>query len=89
MHGPAILKLITGAHVYAPEPLGPMDVLVAGGVIACVQAGALDLGRAEADRIDGRGKLLVPGFIDSHVHILGGGGEGGYATRTRSWCSAT
>ena len=82
MHGPAILKLITGAHVYAPEPLGPMDVLVAGGVIACVQAGALDLGRAEADRIDGRGKLLVPGFIDSHVHILGGGGEGGYATRT-------
>ena len=25
---------------------------------------------------------MVPGFIDSHVHILGGGGEGGFSTRT-------
>ena len=24
----------------------------------------------------------VPGFIDSHEHIMGGGGEGGFATRT-------
>ncbi|MBE3073235.1 MAG: hypothetical protein IMZ67_09685, partial [Acidobacteria bacterium] len=24
----------------------------------------------------------VPGFIDAHVHMTGGGGEGGYATRT-------
>jgi beta-aspartyl-dipeptidase (metallo-type) len=24
----------------------------------------------------------VPGFIDSHVHIIGGGGEGGFKTRT-------
>ena len=32
--------------------------------------------------IDGEGKLLFPGFIDSHVHIIGGGGEGGFKTRT-------
>jgi beta-aspartyl-dipeptidase (metallo-type) len=32
--------------------------------------------------IDGKGKIAVPGFIDSHVHMLGGGGEGGYKTRT-------
>ncbi|NLJ58969.1 MAG: beta-aspartyl-peptidase, partial [Tissierellia bacterium] len=32
--------------------------------------------------VDGEGKKLVPGFIDSHVHILGGGGEGGFASRT-------
>jgi beta-aspartyl-dipeptidase (metallo-type) len=82
MSGSAILKVIAGAEVYAPEPLGRMDVLLAGGVIACVQAGALDLGRAEFELLDGRGKLLVPGFIDGHVHLLGGGGEGGYATRT-------
>ncbi|MDR3672553.1 MAG: beta-aspartyl-peptidase [Holophaga sp.] len=82
MSGPAILKVIAGAEVYAPEPMGRMDVLIAGGVVACIQPGALDLGGAEVDVIDGRGKLLVPGFIDSHVHILGGGGEGGYASRT-------
>src|SRR5699024_195716 len=26
--------------------------------------------------------LVTPGFIDPHVHLLGGGGEGGFATRT-------
>jgi beta-aspartyl-dipeptidase (metallo-type) len=31
--------------------------------------------------LDARGLLTVPGFIDGHVHILGGGGEGGPATR--------
>ena len=82
MNSPAILKVIEGAEVYAPEPLGRMDVLIAGGVIACIQAGHMDLGAAEREVIDGRGKFLVPGFIDSHVHLLGGGGEGGYASRT-------
>jgi beta-aspartyl-dipeptidase (metallo-type) len=82
MSDSAILKVIEGALVYAPEPLGRMDVLIAGGIIACVQSGALDLGRAEVEVIDGRGKFLVPGFIDGHVHLLGGGGEGGYASRT-------
>jgi beta-aspartyl-dipeptidase (metallo-type) len=32
--------------------------------------------------LDAEGLLALPGLIDSHVHILGGGGEGGYATRT-------
>ena len=32
--------------------------------------------------IDGNDLILTPGFIDSHVHVLGGGGEGGFANRT-------
>ncbi len=27
-------------------------------------------------------RYIVPGFIDSHVHIIGGGGEGSFRTRT-------
>ncbi len=78
----SVLKLIEGAEVHAPEPLGPMNVLVAGGVVAVVQRDPIQVGSLEVEVIDGRGKCLVPGFIDGHVHILGGGGEGGYATRT-------
>jgi beta-aspartyl-dipeptidase (metallo-type) len=26
--------------------------------------------------------LIVPGFIDQHVHLIGGGGEAGFSTRT-------
>ncbi len=32
--------------------------------------------------INTRDKLILPGFIDSHVHITGGGGEDGFSTRT-------
>jgi beta-aspartyl-dipeptidase (metallo-type) len=31
---------------------------------------------------DAEGMLLVPGFIDAHIHVAGAGGEGGPATRT-------
>ena len=29
-----------------------------------------------------RMRELVPGFVDGHVHLIGGGGEGGFVTRT-------
>ncbi len=32
--------------------------------------------------MDGSALMAVPGLIDGHVHVTGGGGEGGYATRT-------
>ncbi|MCE5281556.1 MAG: beta-aspartyl-peptidase [Deltaproteobacteria bacterium] len=81
---PAVLKIIEGAEVFAPEPMGVKNVLIAGDRIACIQSEpfALGLGADVVEIVDGRGKRLVPGFIDGHVHILGGGGEGGYASRT-------
>lgn len=30
---------------------------------------------------DGEGKVLIPGLIDQHIHITGGGGEGGFETK--------
>lgn len=39
-------------------------------------------GAVEVEVIDGDGLYAVPGLIDSHEHIMGGGGEGGFATRT-------
>ena len=34
------------------------------------------------EEVNAEGMAAVPGFIDSHEHIMGGGGEGGFATRT-------
>ena len=33
------------------------------------------------EEIDGGGKKIIPGYIDQHVHILGGGGEGSFITQ--------
>ena len=77
-----MITLIRGGEVFAPEPLGRKDVLLAGGAIEAVaEPGRLRVDGGEAEAVDAAGKKVVPGLIDPHVHILGGGGEGGPATR--------
>ena len=76
------MKIIKNVNVYAPEKLGKKDLLIAGGKI-CQISDNLDIPVSwEVEVIDGEGLIATPGFIDSHVHILGGGGEGGFANRT-------
>ncbi|MDO4395969.1 MAG: beta-aspartyl-peptidase, partial [Clostridia bacterium] len=76
------MKIIKNVNVYAPEKLGKKDILIAGGKI-CQISDNLDIPESwEVEVIDGEGLIATPGFIDSHVHILGGGGEGGFGNRT-------
>ncbi|MPN36687.1 Isoaspartyl dipeptidase [bioreactor metagenome] len=75
-----MIRLIKNAEVFTPEPIGKKDVLFAGSQI-CQISDKIDIeGDIEVDIIDGQGKYLFPGFIDNHVHITGGGGEGGFGT---------
>ena len=76
------MKLIKNIEVYAPEKLGVKDVFIAGGKI-CKIGENLEISPCmDVEVIDGSGLILLPGFIDCHVHVLGGGGEGGFANRT-------
>jgi len=76
------MKLIKNAQVYSPTPLGKKDVLIAGNKIIAIENDLSECINNIVEVIDGTGKILTPGFVDSLVHITGGGGEGGYATRT-------
>lgn len=59
-----------------------LEMLIAGEKIAALaEAGRIKLEGLECQVIEGGGFTAIPGFIDPHVHILGGGGEGGPATR--------
>lgn len=79
--GPSVLTLLRNADVHAPEPLGVRDVLVAGPVVAWV-GDRLDLpAMLDADVVDLEGRRVIPGLIDPHVHVTGGGGEAGAATK--------
>src|SRR5207249_268253 len=70
-----VLTLFRNADLFDPERRGQKDVLVAGGSIVAIAPAlgqtslpgctVVDLGRAR----------LVPGLIDAHVHLTGGGGE--------------
>ena len=80
-----MMKLIQNIDVYAPQHLGKKDVLTINDKIVKIKdAGSIcaDGFLSEAEMINGEGLLLTPGFIDCHVHVLGGGGEGGFANRT-------
>jgi beta-aspartyl-dipeptidase (metallo-type) len=78
------MLLLQNADVLAPEPLGRQDLLVGGGRILWMgPAGSRPaIGPTlEADVLDLAGARLVPGLVDGHVHVTGGGGEAGFRTR--------
>jgi beta-aspartyl-dipeptidase (metallo-type) len=79
-----MFTLIRNAQVYSPAPLGVCDVLLAGDKIAAIGRDLHPNTQLDCHEIDGSGLLLTPGFVDSLVHISGGGGEGGFATRTQA-----
>ena len=75
--------LIKNADLYAPEPLGRQDILMIGEKVALVapeiSGGVPGL---ETEVIDAAGRKVIPGYVDQHVHIIGGGGESGPYSRT-------
>ncbi len=78
----APLFLLRNADVHAPEALGHRHLLLGGGKVLWMGPEDPDLPAAlGAEVIDLEGRRLVPGFIDGHVHVSGGGGEAGYASR--------
>jgi len=76
-----MLLLIKNADIYTPEPAGRCDLLLGGGKILRMEPD-IRIPRKYCEVIEARNLVAVPGFIDGHVHIMGGGGEGGFATRT-------
>jgi beta-aspartyl-dipeptidase (metallo-type) len=76
-----MLTLFKNAQTYSPQYLGKKDILVGGKSIIAVADHIEPPSGVECSTVDCSGLWLVPGLIDSHVHITGGGGEGGPASR--------
>jgi len=80
------MLFIRNAQVYAPRAMGPQNLLLGGGRILWLGTNAqlpeLPAAlRAAATTLDLAGARLIPGLIDMHVHVTGGGGEAGFHTR--------
>lgn len=74
--------LIKNIKVYSPEYIGIKDVLLMNDKISLIEDEIeLDQFKERLEIIEGKSKSLIPGFIDNHVHITGGGGEGSFKTR--------
>lgn len=77
-----MLTLIKNADIHTPEAIGVGHLLIGGGKI--LYAGGnlpgVDSAWLEAEW-DLDGAPVVPGLIDCHVHLTGGGGEDGFSTQ--------
>ena len=76
-----MFDLLLNADIYAPKPLGRRHLLVCAGKIVYLGETVPTLDEALGVRTtDLEGRRLIPGIIDGHVHVTGGGGEAGLHT---------
>ena len=78
-----MLKLIRNVDVYAPEPLGHRSIFICGEQIVALCTPAAEgqyISLPGLQVLEGTGLTALPGLIDQHVHIIGGGGEDGFAS---------
>ena len=80
--GNNMFKLLKNGHVYSPENLGVKDILLWEDRVIKIGEGLKIPEGFEGAEFDLSGKIIIPGIVDTHVHITGGGGEGGFTTRT-------
>lgn len=74
-------RLLKNGRIFAPEPIEDTDVLIVEDKIAAVGKSLFIPPFAAGEELDLEGQILIPGLIDGHVHICGGGGENGPASR--------
>ncbi len=77
----SLLTLLRAGRVFTPEPSEATDILIAGGRIAALGRDMRLPSDWPVKLVDAGELTAVPAFIDQHVHVTGGGGEGGWGTR--------
>ncbi len=79
-----MFTLIKNGEIYAPTYRGKQDILICMGKIVSVEPDLdliLENLSNKIQTIQAKKMIIVPGFIDQHMHFLGGGGKLGYSSR--------
>ena len=77
--------LIKNANLYDPDPKGIRDILIVDEKVFSV-AEHIDPPELSApvEVVSADGKMVIPGYVDQHVHVIGGGGATLLVTRLSS-----
>lgn len=79
------VKLIRGGRIFTPDEIGTQDILIINNKIIKIDRDistclGLDL---ETESYDAKDKIICPGIIDSHLHLIGAGGAAGFISRVK------
>ncbi len=75
------MQLLRNADLYDPQPKGRASILIGGERILWIGDEVELPANLGATVRDLEGRRVIPGLIDCHVHLTGGGGEAGMHTR--------
>jgi len=67
---PVAITDVTIVDVEHARRIGPRTVVIDGGHIVAITAPHLARIPAGAQRVDGRGRFVIPGLVDMHVHLF-------------------
>lgn len=73
-----MIQLIKNVRAYRKGAWRDTQILIAGTKVAVV-CDAVEEHIPSLKITDGHGMYAIPGYIDRHVHVIGGGGEGGFS----------
>lgn len=75
-----MIQLIKNIRVYRENQWKTSDILIADRKIEKI-ADHIECSFEDLVIFDGEGMTAIPGYIDQHVHVCGGGGEGSFITQ--------
>tara|TARA_B100001109_G_scaffold251726_1_gene246624 strand:- start:6045 stop:7184 length:1140 start_codon:yes stop_codon:yes gene_type:complete len=75
------MLILKNTQLYSPESLGKKDILIGGGKILAIED-QIELSGNLVPTWDAKGKTVLPGFIDQHIHLIGAGGKHGFSSMT-------
>ena len=75
-----MFRLLKNGDVYAPEHICKADILICNDKIVDI-AEHIDFDYPGTEVVDLEGRKVIPGVIDQHIHVTGGGGESGFTSK--------
>lgn len=77
-----MFTLLKNTNLYAPKSLGKKDILVVGDKIIAIEDNLDAYINDKTNVWDAKGKIVTPGLIDQHIHVIGAGGKRGFSSMT-------
>jgi beta-aspartyl-dipeptidase (metallo-type) len=77
-----MLTLLKNTQLYAPSKMGKKDILIANDKIIAIEDNLSEFENKYVKIIDVDNKIVTPGLIDQHIHVMGAGGKEGFSSMT-------
>jgi len=77
-----MFTILKNTKLYSPKFLGNKDVLIVGEKIIAIEDNLDAYTNDKTIVWDAKGKIVTPGLIDQHIHVIGAGGKKSFSSMT-------